>query len=212
MLIAPPGATLTWQQTAGAREICLVFSMESDLRQLWETDCVEVISADLAKCLIPRLITIASMWWVSDRHRARSNALLTLILTELVDHWNPLLRLAEPPVLRESSDSRVLTAEDLARSRLNSWTVADMAAAVDMQRATFTRLYTRERGQSPGAWLDAARLSLAKSLLGQHDQGLSTIAQWTGHPRLPSFGRWFKTRVGISPGQFRRSLLGEADS
>lgn len=219
VLIAAPGERSLWQATDGAHAIGIVFHMDQTEPPVsgaepgvtagwWGSPVQRLVGPPVATRIVPRLVSLASMWWLTPRHRVRANAVLSLILVDLLDAWDPPTGYSEPPVLRATNDQRVMMAEDQARSRLNRWTVADMAAAVGMERAAFTRLYTRERNRGPGAWLDAARLSLATSMLSGTDKPLTTIAAWCGHPRLQSFGRWFKARTQVSPAAFRRAAQG----
>jgi AraC-like DNA-binding protein len=208
ILLMVPGQCSDWKPTAGSREICLHFDLAMPSGCLWDIPVQEVVSPAISQGLLPRLITIASIWWLSPRHLARSNALLGLVLLDLVDAWAPETVYDAPAPRRETNDLTVIRAEGLARQRLNSWRVADMAAAVGMSCTAFTRLYRRERGLTPGAFLDAARVSLGKSMLTGTDEPLAMIAASCGHPLPQSFGRWFKSRVGQTPGEYRRRSRG----
>lgn len=218
MILLGPDEEFVWEVPSGFKGIGIVFSfpekkqkkvkksltpMGSKKNLLWGSPIQNVIPQKVAKNLSAHVEMISSLWWTSEHNKLRANALLSIVLLDLLEHWFPSNGYIEPKNLRSTNHQKILTAEKLARNKLSSWRVEDMAKAVKLNRSNFTRLYIQERGRSPGSWLDEARLALAKSMLFQEKYPLKQIAAWCGKPRPQSFCRWFKMRTGLTPKEYR---------
>jgi AraC-like DNA-binding protein len=205
VLLLPPGRRQYWQASPGTLESAIIFRLAGDPDgaggPLWGSQPPEILHARLAERIRPRLTTISALWWRSQLERIRAHGLLAIVLTDIL----AAQAIADDDATLEEAnvDPRVVDAERLARSRLDSWTVEDMADVVGMKRSAFTALFKLWRGQTPGAWLDEARLSFAQVRLADPDASIAHVARSTGHPRLQSFGRWFKLRTGLSPSAYR---------
>lgn len=79
----------------------------------------------------------------------------------------------------------------------------------------FNRLFRRQTGQSPGAYLTAVRMGKARELLTCTDYPVGEVAALTGYPNPLYFSRIFKKNAGLSPSEYRRAyqpaLPGEAE-
>ncbi|MBP3389318.1 MAG: helix-turn-helix transcriptional regulator [Clostridia bacterium] len=90
---------------------------------------------------------------------------------------------------------------DLARS----WTVAQMAAAVNLSESRFYTLYKSLYGTSPVDDLIRARVDAAKNRLTGSNAKLAVIAEGLGYNNVTHFSRQFKALTGVSPAMWRRS-------
>jgi AraC family transcriptional activator FtrA len=97
-----------------------------------------------------------------------------------------------------------------------SWTIAKMAAAAAMSQRTFARRFSDATGSSPGAWLTAQRLSVARDLLETTDLSMERVAEEVGMGSATNLRSHFTIHVGIPPNiyrkQFRRERLAVSGS
>lgn len=83
------------------------------------------------------------------------------------------------------------------------WTVASMARAVSMSRATLGRRFTQLVGDSPMAYLTAWRLELAARRLRETVDPVDAVARAVGYTSEYAFSRAFSRHRGIAPGRYR---------
>lgn len=111
-----------------------------------------------------------------------------------------------------SSPLATQTRADSPLSRLDLWlrehlaapiTVPMMAAQAHMSPRNFSRVFTKEFGCGPGAWLRRLRLDRARELLEQSDLDLSQVAAATGLGSDDSLRRAFQQRFGTPPSVYR---------
>jgi AraC-like DNA-binding protein len=86
------------------------------------------------------------------------------------------------------------------------WTVAELAARVALSRSAFAARFTQLVGEPPLRYLTRLRLNAATARLRSGNDKLSVIADAAGYESLPAFAKAFKRRLGITPGEYRRSL------
>lgn len=60
-------------------------------------------------------------------------------------------------------------------------------------------------GNSPMAWLYAARIERAKHLLMSTGQSVAEVSECVGFRDVSHFSRMFRKQVGVSPGRYRVS-------
>ena len=85
------------------------------------------------------------------------------------------------------------------------WTVAALARAVDVPRATFSRRFTALTGQAPMSYVTAWRMTTAARLLRDHRTSLREAARQVGYDSEFAFARAFKRTVGHPPGRYRQA-------
>lgn len=86
------------------------------------------------------------------------------------------------------------------------WSVAALARAVGVPRATFGRRFTTLTGQSPMAYVTAWRMTVAARLLMEGRAPLREVAQRVGYDSEFAFARAFKRVVGHAPGRYRTAV------
>lgn len=86
-------------------------------------------------------------------------------------------------------------------------TLQDLADQAGLSMFHFARLFRRIAGQSPVAYVRAARVRAAKVLLDATNLPLRAIAPLVGFPDQSHFSRSFRRVTGQSPGGYRRSRL-----
>lgn len=78
-----------------------------------------------------------------------------------------------------------------------------MADQVGMTERTFSRVFLKETGATPAAFVETARVNRAKALLETSDWPLARIADRSGFGSTDALLRAFNKRVGVTPGEYR---------
>lgn len=89
------------------------------------------------------------------------------------------------------------------RSSLSLQRVADKSG---MSLSTFVRRFKKKTGMTFVDYVNSLRISSARSLLRNSDLSLLQISLACGYDNQCHFKRTFKKIVGLTPGQYRRSL------
>ena len=79
-----------------------------------------------------------------------------------------------------------------------------LAERAGMAERTFSRVFHRETGVTPAAFVEAARLDRAKALLETSDWPLARVAERAGFGSLDGLHRAFQKRLGATPGEYRQ--------
>ena len=99
-------------------------------------------------------------------------------------------------------------AKDMLLADLTGTTpLASIATACGLSLSHFARAFRISTGIPPHAWLNQARVERAMMLLRQRHQSLSDIAFECGFVDQSHFTRVFASRVGHTPGAWRRGLF-----
>ena len=83
----------------------------------------------------------------------------------------------------------------------------DMATMAQLSRFHFLRAFTSEIGESPGRYLNAARLRAAADRLIDNAQPIASIALDVGFNDLSHFNATFRATYGASPSAWRRAAF-----
>jgi AraC-like DNA-binding protein len=106
---------------------------------------------------------------------------------------------AYPPAARH-----LLRAKDLADARyFEPLAVEDMARAVGLSRAHFSREFRRAFGESPHAYLLTRRMERAATLLRMTDRSVVDICFSVGLQSVGSFTSSFTRTYGMPPTAYR---------
>jgi AraC-like DNA-binding protein len=89
-----------------------------------------------------------------------------------------------------------------------SWTLAGLAAAVGVSRATLARRFTAAVGEPPATHLARWRLALAADLLAESDAPLDAVARRVGYGTGAALSAAFSRERGTSPSEHRRAARG----
>ncbi|MFE2038805.1 AraC family transcriptional regulator [Streptomyces scopuliridis] len=88
-----------------------------------------------------------------------------------------------------------------------SWTLAELAALASTERTYLVRLFQRDLGVPPIAYLNRLREQVAARLLVQTDQPVARIGTQLGWEDAGYFARRFKAAYGLTPSAYRRRAL-----
>ncbi|MGA9490989.1 MAG: GlxA family transcriptional regulator [Mycobacterium sp.] len=84
--------------------------------------------------------------------------------------------------------------------------INDLARLAAMSPRHFTRVFTDEVGEAPGAYVERVRTEAARRQLEQTDDTVVAIATRCGFGTAETMRRNFIRRIGISPDQYRRTF------
>ena len=110
---------------------------------------------------------------------------------------------------RRRSDERITRALAYIRENFSgNIGVADIAAAVHLGEVQLRKLFRREVGMGPAAYLQRARLIHAARLLARYDLPLGEVARRSGFSGECYFATLFRSVFARTPGQYRRYIRG----
>ena len=87
------------------------------------------------------------------------------------------------------------------------WRLLDLAQHSGMSRTSFALTFKELVGTTPMNYLNNWRMAVARNKLLQSDERIVKIALDVGYSTEASFSRAFKSTVGISPSDYRKSLV-----
>ena len=157
--------------------------------------------------------------WINEMRAesARSERVTPFLLRALL--FRLLTTVARAGSENAASPNARLTPDEATRgtqpglSDLISWceanverdiSVAQMAGRLFLSPAHFARLWKREMGVPPAAYLRRLKLERARFLLEHSAQSVTHIARSVGFGSVAHFSRSFRACYGVSPLQFRR--------
>jgi transcriptional regulator GlxA family with amidase domain len=83
--------------------------------------------------------------------------------------------------------------------------VTDLARRAAMSPRHFTRVFTDEIGEAPGAYVERVRTESARRQLEETDDTVTVIAARCGFGTAETMRRNFVRRLGVSPDQYRKT-------
>ena len=138
--------------------------------------------------------------------RAAADRLIDLLLIGVLRAWataNGDRRASWLSALRDPTIARALAA--LHERPAEPWTLAALAAEVNVSRATLARRFRELVGEPPLGYLTRWRLDLAARRLKDTDESIDAIARAVGYSSEYAFNRAFRRHRGVPPGRFRRA-------
>lgn len=131
--------------------------------------------------------------------------LLDLLLIATLRSWFSRPEAEAPAWYRAQTDPIVGHALRLLHHEpTRQWTVASLADAVSVSRATLARRFNELVGEPPMAFLTGWRLALAADLLRETDATISDVADQVGYGSPFALSTAFKRVRGVSPQQHRK--------
>ena len=84
--------------------------------------------------------------------------------------------------------------------------IDDIADALHLERTYFTKLFKKETGLTPVAYLSKLRIQKACRMLCEYTMSIGEIAASVGFDDAFYFSRKFKKIMGISPSEYKKDL------
>jgi AraC family transcriptional activator of mtrCDE len=132
---------------------------------------------------------------------ALSTAMFTLVLrlaSETDDAPRGLLALAGHPRLAPAVAA-------LFNEPARAWSLPDLARLCNISRATLARQFQEKLGRSPSDLLTDIRMTLAANELKRSSLSTGAVAEAVGYQSEAAFQRAFKSHMGITPAQWRKT-------
>lgn len=124
------------------------------------------------------------------------------VLVDLDRHSQ--LQYSDSNVKAKHSDALIQQVQNwLSDHAQSQFTLADLAAKVNLSERQFKRRFTQACGQSPLAYIQAVRMDMAKQLLESSMQKIESISLQSGYEDVRFFRRLFKRSTGLSPSEYR---------
>ena len=86
------------------------------------------------------------------------------------------------------------------------WTVAELASAAGMSRASLARRFTEVVGEPPLTFLTNWRITLAADLLAEPGVTIGAVAEQVGYSTPYALSTAFKRVRGVSPKEHRAAI------
>ena len=134
--------------------------------------------------------------------------LLDLVLMSAIRAWFEQPDSDAPGwYLAESDPAIGDTIRRLHQDPAHPWTVAELASASGMSRASLARRFTEVVGEPPLTFLTNWRITLAADLLTEPGATVGSVADQVGYATPYAFSAAFKRVRGVSPKHHRDSVL-----
>jgi AraC-like DNA-binding protein len=116
-----------------------------------------------------------------------------------------LIHASENTGVEGKGEALVRRAEELIRTRVGStFALAGIAGALQVTPEHLCRAFRNHRGITPKGYHDELRLGQACERLLNSSAAIKEIAVDAGFSDVSHFGKFFKARRGVTPGEFRR--------
>jgi transcriptional regulator GlxA family with amidase domain len=87
-----------------------------------------------------------------------------------------------------------------------------LAARVGLSTRNFARMFRRQLGVTPAAYVEGLRIEAAKRLLETTSRGVADVARACGFGTVETMHRTFKRTVRVTPGEYRRHFSPRASA
>lgn len=116
---------------------------------------------------------------------------------------------SQRPVVAHTSDSQVVArATDYIRQNLDrALRLDDIAASVGVPELRLRACFKARTGMTPYQFVLQARMSRAQELLASDELPISEVAYTCGFSSQSHLTATFSGRLGVTPGEYRRSLM-----
>ncbi|WP_256975857.1 AraC family transcriptional regulator [Paenibacillus sp. MY03] len=169
----------------------------------------ELMATDIPVKLVPKhegkfrdiFLKVVEQWQHNDPiMQLKAQAGMLDIVSMIVEQYAP----GAPP------SKAATTALDWVTSYLSfrlgeSVSVADMAKRANLSISRFNELFKAQYGMTPHRYLLDMRVSHACELLRETPLSQETIADYCGFSDIHHFSKMFRSRMRMSPGEYRRS-------
>ncbi|QIT26481.1 GlxA family transcriptional regulator [Raoultella terrigena] len=111
------------------------------------------------------------------------------------------------PVPKSTRDARINCLLEYLQQHIHeAHNLDSLAQVVAMSRRTLTRHFAKATGMSIADWLTAERLRRSQILLEAGEMPVEQVAEMVGFRSAVTWRQQFKSRFGVSPGEWRRTF------
>ncbi len=105
-------------------------------------------------------------------------------------------------------DNRISNSlKSMHESPQKNWTLNQLAVTAGMSRSLYCREFKRLVGETPLSYLTNWRILKSKEILLESQENIVDVASRVGYQSEAAFNRLFKTKVGVTPANYRRKNL-----
>ena len=119
---------------------------------------------------------------------------------------------SKSPALQKYADQVSFVIQTMTKDYASTASLEDYAAMCHMSKYHFLRTFKAITGMPPLAYRNEIRIANAKELLEHPELTVSEIGELTGFSSPGYFCDAFKEKTGVSPQQYRKSLLAPPQS
>ena len=116
----------------------------------------------------------------------------------------------ERPVPPRAGDQMAAVLDAVRADPAARWTVSAMARRAAMSERSFVRRFVASTGTSPGAWVVAQRLTMARDLLETTDLSIERVSDAAGLGSAANLRTHLRAETGLSPRRYRELFGGDA--
>lgn len=166
---------------------------------------IRLSAAEIASPLLPMLADEVTR--DDPGQSAILDRLFDVLLVDVLRAWHAREQSLGPGWYSAQSDRVVRRALELIHEDpARSWTIPQLADAVNVSRAALARRFTDLVGEPPMAYLTSWRLALAADRMLDPQLTLDTIAREVGYGSAFALSAAFKRERGMSPREYRALL------
>ena len=121
-----------------------------------------------------------------------------------------LLKAAKPVVvqtLKRKYKDIVMAIDYINHNFHRKITLKELALQVNYSQYHFIRIFQKETGKTPFEYLTEIRVKKAREYLSTTNQSITEICMQCGFQNSSHFANFFKVHTGMSPSEFRQSLV-----
>jgi len=108
------------------------------------------------------------------------------------------------PLSRPHNDDAIRRAEGFIESNFRKPLVVEaLARAHHMSERNFLRRFKAATGRTPGNYLQATRISVAKHMLESGSRSVQAISEAVGYEDVAFFRALFRRETGLTPAEYR---------
>jgi AraC-like DNA-binding protein len=105
-------------------------------------------------------------------------------------------------------DNRISNSlKSMHESPEKDWTLNQLAVTAGMSRSLYCREFKRLVGETPLSYLTNWRILKSKEILLESKENIIEVAGRVGYQSEAAFNRIFKTKVGVTPANYRRKSI-----
>ncbi|WP_020580355.1 AraC family transcriptional regulator [Actinopolymorpha alba] len=202
----------TWGNSANGKTVMLsgTYQLEGEVSQrlLAVLPTVLVLRADSWSCPLTPMLA-EEITKDDPGQEVVLDRLLDLLLISVLRTW--FSRAEAPAWYHAYGDPLVGRALRMIHNNpAHPWTVAALANATGVSRATLARRFTELVGEPPMAYVTSWRLALAADLLREPEATIGAVARQVGYGSSFALSTAFKRVRGLRPQEHRSRALGDS--
>jgi len=127
---------------------------------------------------------------------------------EVRSSYTNINKSSESPILSRNLPSNIISALQYIENNItDNVSLSSLSKEANLSKHHFCRVFKKYIGKSPKRFIIDLKIERAKKLLVDIDNTVSTVAWEIGFNDLSSFIKHFKRTSGVTPSDYRKSLI-----